>query len=362
MMMTPLPQLAKEIEGIATTNSRVGSMGKKTTSQNPARRSMLDLALDYIAINPGRFLFPIKARAKFPPLIKNNLADASNEPEQIKKWSRKWPGCNWGLAHKKSNVLVVDVDTKPGQVGQATFDRLEIVYGKFPKTEETRTPSGGRHLIYNGEHIFALGKNGFGEHIDSPLYTIIPGCQFHDGTSYELVRAGPTADAPQWFFDLLKSNAKTRVADVTEAAVELDKPENVAWAIDFLKEDAEPAIEGNNGDFQTLKIAMVLRDRGISLEKAFELMLEYYNERCVPPWEPDHLERKVGNAFAYASRCRAGGATAEADFKEDADFDPDTIKTLGKNGEESFVILHGMKFSVVRTPRPRRGKGRKARS
>jgi hypothetical protein len=337
-------------------------MNKKATSREAHRKIMLGVALDYVTINPGRFLFPIKPGAKFPPLIKNNLVDASNDLEQIKTWARKWPGCNWGLAHKKSNVLVVDIDTKPGKVGQATFDSLEIAYGSFPETEETRTPSGGRHLIYNGEHVFALGKSGFGEHVDSPLYSLIPGCQFRDGTSYRLVRPGPTADAPLWFYDLLKSSAKTRISDLTEAAVELDKPENVAWAIDFLTEDAEPAVEGNNGDHQTLKIAMNLRDRGVSPGKTFELMLEYYNERCVPPWEPDDLQKKISNAFTYASRCQAGGATAEADFKEDADFDPSTIKVLGRKQEEKFVVLQGVKFAVVRTPRPRRGKGRKAKS
>ena len=275
---------------------------------------------------------------------------------------RKWPGCNWGLAHRKSNVLVVDVDTKPGKVGQATFDWLEIAYGNFPETEETRTPSGGRHLIYNGEHVFALGKSGFGVNIDSPLYSLIPGCRFRDGTSYELVRPGPTVDAPQWFYDLLKSNDRTQMPDLTEASVVLDKPENVAWAIDFLREDAEPGIEGNSGDLQTLKIAMTLRDRGISVEKTFELMLEFYNERCAPPWEPDDLQNKVSNAFTYASQCPPGGATAEADFKEDSDFNPDTIKVQGRKQEEKFVVLHGVKFAVVRTPRPPRGKRRRAKS
>lgn len=288
----------------------------------------LDLALDYIAFNPTRYIFPIKAGAKFPPLIKDNLEQASNDPKQIEEWARKWPGCNWGVAHRKSRLMVADIDVKPGKGGQATYDLLDLDYG-WPETEMTRTPSGGFHKIYDAAergHIFALGKFGFGEGVDSPNYTIIPGSQFVDGTAYVCERADPTAKAPDWFYDLL-GRAKTRLADAGETAVDLDKDENVAWAKDFLENDAEPAIEGKSGDLQTVKIAMGLRDKGISIELAKSLMQELYNPRCIPPWEPDDLDRKVENGYAYANQSRVGDKTAEADFEEDADFDPETIKT-----------------------------------
>jgi hypothetical protein len=292
-------------------------------------KQSLDLALDYIAMNPGRYIFPIKAGAKFPPLIKNNLADASNDPKQITAWAKKWPGCNWGLSHKKSRVMVVDVDVKPGKVGQQTYDLLDLEYG-FPETETTRTPSGGFHLIYEGEHVFALGENGFGKDIDSPNYTILAGCQFSDGTAYVMEKAGPNAAAPEWFYELIRSRKKAKFADTNaeEAVVELDKESNVEWAIDFLKNDAEPAVEGKNGDAQTVKIAMGLRDRGISEEKAAELMLQYYNERCQPEWEPDALRQKVANGYRYASGSAIGGKTAEADFEDLAnDVDLEAIQT-----------------------------------
>ena len=43
----------------------------------------------------------------------------------------------------------------------------------------------------------------------------------------------------------------------------------------------------------------------------------------------------------------------------DADFDPDTIKPHGHDHSRDFVILNGLKYSVVRTPR-RRGKKKSA--
>lgn len=291
-------------------------------------RQSLDLALDYIAFNLTRYIFPIKAGSKFPPLIKNNLDDASRDPAQIEKWARQFPGCNWGVAHRKSGLMVIDVDVKPGKSGQQTFDFLDLDYG-FPATEMTRTPSGGFHKVYEGEHIFALGQFGFGDGVDSPNYTIIPGSSFADGTSYVAEVVGPTATAPQWFYEFLASKKRERNTSAGESAVDLDKPENITWAKQFLAEDAEPAIEGKAGDAQTLKIAMGLRDRGISQELAFELMRDIYNERCQPPWELEELERKVGNGFKYANQSRIGDRTAEADFEQDIDdaASVDSIKT-----------------------------------
>src|SRR5258706_15582529 len=102
-------------------------------------------------------------------------------------------------------------------------------------------------MIYEGwgetPHIMALGENGIGKDIDSPNYTLIPGCTFDDGTSY----VGNDKDAvkcPQWIYDLIRAaRGKVRIADASEVVIEgLDKPEMIAWAEDFLRNDAEPSI------------------------------------------------------------------------------------------------------------------------
>ena len=156
-----------------------------------------------------------QAGAKFPPLLKDNLdSNASNDLEQIKRWAAQFVGCNWGVAHRKSRLLVADIDTNPkkGKRGQETYDLLEMLHG-WPDTEKTTTPSGGFHLVYEGEHIMALGKNGLGLDIDSPNYTLIAGCTFADGTSY----VGNDADAvacPQWIYDTIKNTkASARITN-----------------------------------------------------------------------------------------------------------------------------------------------------
>jgi len=194
----------------------------------------LSLALDYLDTHYGaRSLFPIRRGAKFPPCVKDNLdKNASSDPEQIRKWSAQFKGCNWGLAHRKSRVLVVDVDTNPKKQkqGQVTYDALALAYG-WPDTEKTTTPSGGFHLIYEGwgetPHIFALGLNGLGLDVDSPNYSLIPGCKFDDGTSYA-GNGAPSVKCPAWIYDTIRAakgarrgNASTSNSDASPLSIEL---------------------------------------------------------------------------------------------------------------------------------------------
>jgi hypothetical protein len=305
----------------------------------------LTLALDYLERHFfTRYLFPIKAGAKFPPLLKDNLdSNASNDPAQIKRWVEQFGPVNWGVAHRKSRLLIADVDTNPtkGKRGQATYDDLDLMFG-WPDTETTTTPSGGFHKVYEGwedanhpAHIMALGENGIGLAIDSPNYTLIPGCTFADGTSY----VGNDVDAvrcPEWIYDTIKSSkTKARISNAGEVVVELDQPANIELAIDFLENDAVPAIEGSGGDFNTYKTCAYLKDLGISSVLAVDLLLEYYNPRCVPEWAREDLERKVDNAFAYTNLSKAGGKTAEADFDDDPpEANPPKMGTYNRKTKE----------------------------
>jgi hypothetical protein len=288
----------------------------------------LALALAYLDRHMyTRYIFPIKAGAKFPPLLKDNLdGNCSNDIKQIIAWAKKFPGCNWGVAARKSGIMPIDVDTNKakGKVGDETYADLDLIFG-WPETETTTSPSGGKHHIYEGwadddhpAHIMALGENGIGKDIDVPNYVLIPGCTLADGTSY----VGNDADAvlcPPWIYNTIKtSKTRSRITDAGEVVVELDQPANIEWAIDYLQNDAPPAIEGQGGDFITYKVAASLKDNGISPALAVDLLLEYYNPRCVPEWERDDLERKVENAFAYTNLSKAGGKTAEAEFFDDA--------------------------------------------
>ena len=285
--------------------------------------SSLALALDHLERRPDTYLFPIKAGKKTPPLISDNLRKASNDPAQIKAWHDRWPGCNWGLALKKSRLVVADIDMKAGKVGRETFVELSKKHGPWPKCYAVMTPSGGVHRYYAGEHVFALGKAGFGADIDSPHYVLIAGCKLENGEYKKTDKSGDTIPPePKWFRDYLKEKPKAAKSDTVTPVVEQDTPAVRDWCIHHLKNDAPHAIEGKGGESTTLKVAMTLRDHGASQDLCLELMSEFYNVPgiCDPLWEIDGengLAKKIENAYQYANLRAPGQSTAWADFADD---------------------------------------------
>ncbi len=301
-------------------------------------RSTLDIALDTLRDHPTWYLFPIKAGAKEPPLLEDNLACASNDPEQIKRWHAEHFGCNWGVSLKKSRLIVVDVDCKPGKCGRQTWRNLVELHGKTPATLIVRTPSGGFHCYYdqaNGaQHACRLGVYGFGRDVDSPNYVLLAGCRIATG-SYTVHRARPLAPSPAWFaVYLVKSNQAEPVEQTP--AVELDTEDAAEWAIHHLTHDARSSVQGKNGEFALLMTAATLKDHAISRELAVELLHKHYNvpppkpgERphpyCDPLWgdddgeRADSLDQKVRNAWSYLKQTKPGAHTAQADFQNDVE-------------------------------------------
>lgn len=67
---------------------------------------------------------------------------------------------------------------------------------------------------------------------------------------------------------------------------------------EFLK-TYPPAVEGNRGDETTYIAACRGRAFGLSPEATTDILLEEYNGKCRPPWDPEMLFQKVKNAYAY---------------------------------------------------------------
>lgn len=295
----------------------------------------LDIALDFLRAHPQWFIFPITRLEKDPPLIKDNLNQASNDPKQIRMWHQKWRGCNWGLALRKSGVIVMDVDRKAGKIGQATLDNLILEFGDLPETLTVMSPSGGLHYYFTGVHRFGLGKYGFGPDIDSPNYVLIPGCWLCSNSvrGYETITDTSVAEAPKWFGEFLKEKAQAEAAP-DEAAVDLDKPANIERMVRYLQEGAPLCRQGSNGNKTLFDVSCVLKDNGISEGMAVKLLQTWYNVegKCEPLWnvgvgaDADRLDIVVRNAYRYAGENQAGTATAEFAFGDPADaIDPKEV-------------------------------------
>lgn len=81
-------------------------------------------------------------------------------------------------------------------------------------------------------------------------------------------------------------------------------------------ENCKPAEDGEGGSHQLFSTAAFGFDYGITLSTATDILWEYYNPRCIPPWgddEKDHFELVVSRAYKYAKNA-PGCRTAAANF------------------------------------------------
>jgi hypothetical protein len=131
-----------------------------------------------------------------------------------------------------------------------------------------------------------------------------------EGTGDVLVSNIP--QAPAWLIE--KAKAARTEAPLALPHVDLDTPDNIKRAIEYLTKSAPEAISGAGGNDTTYRVASRVKDFGISQEQCVELLRDHWNEeRAIPSWDLDDLERIANNAYRYGSSA-PGSSSAEADF------------------------------------------------
>lgn len=246
----------------------------------------------------GFKVFPIVAGTK-TPLVADFPAVATGDPDKVRAlWTDPVMGEGWPLPHNVGvltggDLLVLDVDTKRGKPGLASLAALEL----GTPTLTVRTPTGGKHLYFRTDREVANSADHPGPGLDvrgRHGYVLAPGSAIDTG-HYEIEQDGPVAAAPLHFLTRLAA-ARER-ADTTAPATDLDTPEAIERARDFLRTRA-PAVEGQGGDDWTYRTAAIVKDLGLSAGMALDVLLDW-NEGNAPPWSFEELEAKVENAFAY---------------------------------------------------------------
>lgn len=267
---------------------------------------LLDNALAWAA--RGFRVFPILPGSKVPPKGVLWRAEATTDEAKIRAWWAFNPDYNYGVAGG-DGWLIVDVDA--GKNGYASLLDVDL-----PDTLTVRTPGGGLHLYYRGPDVAnSVDRVAPGIDIRSKGgYVVGPGSVFTDADgakgysgAYTLVDDRDAAEAPAGFV-LRCGEAKQRDR---QGAVSVDDPDDIVFAIHYLQKDAPPAVEGRGGNNTTYAVAARLIEIGVSAERAVELMLEHWNERCSPPWDAGELATICGNAANYAlARQGSGGVSA----------------------------------------------------
>ena len=256
---------------------------------------MLKAALAYA--ERGWYVLPIKPNEKVP-LTKHGVKDATTDPKIIKGWLKKWPTCNIAIDVGRSGMLVYDMDP-----GSSIKELNEVLDGNLPKTGlESSTPRDGTHLFYalDKTDIVPSSAGKISPHVDVRSengYVLLPPSKTKAG-NYIWVSEGKAAHRTDEMVQTAYTSCK-RSEDHDTWIIEPDIPENVKLAIEWLTTKAKLAIQGEGGDQCTYDTGCMMKSYGMSQAKALELMLEHWNDDCIPSWDYDELEVKVEHSYYY---------------------------------------------------------------
>jgi hypothetical protein len=239
----------------------------------------------------GMRVFPLKPGEK-TPAIDSWQKWASADPAFVERvWSKG--AFNIGVA-MGGGWVGLDIDRKHGKDGLVALAAL----GVEPAGFVVGTPSGGRHVYYRGPDLGnSAGRLGDGLDLRGVGgYLVGPGSVV-EGGAYEVLAEGEIADCPA---AIVQRSIAPRERGADQApVVDADDPAAVARAVDYLRDVAEPAVEGQAGDLTAYKVANRVMDFGVSAETALALMAAHWNPRCSPPWDAEDLATKVRNAREY---------------------------------------------------------------
>lgn len=77
---------------------------------------------------------------------------ASDDPDTIVKWWRRWPWADPALL-TTGRIVLLDIDVKHGIDGRDTLHDLEQRHGALPPTPTAETPHGGLHLYFRAPAV-----------------------------------------------------------------------------------------------------------------------------------------------------------------------------------------------------------------
>ncbi|NDD55055.1 hypothetical protein EBZ39_14530, partial [bacterium] len=288
---------------------------------------------------------------------KESLSWRELQKELERVWSREG-GANIGLkTGKTSKIVCVDVDVKSG--GMGWFLEHQIHLGS-PIIE--RTPNGGLHLYYrypsallhsdselktrsSGSRIFKgidILADGAGQVVTYPSIHASQEGQYVFDNGLSLLDVEHEADElPRWIVDemLLKQESYERKESKSSHGADvLDNPLDLE-AARLAVQSLPAAVQGDGGDMQTLKAAMICRDYGLSEDAVYRILKDEYNPRCSPPWDLKDLWAKVKNAFKY-SRMNQGNQSIATAFSDEPTIPEEPQRALMYSKKNAIHSAH----------------------
>jgi hypothetical protein len=225
------------------------------------------------------------------PRVDRGLKEASADADTIRRWWKKWPDANIGIATgPASGLFVVDVDGTEGHASLADLQRGHALPGTL-RALTGRTAADGKrqgfHLYFtypDGERLTnSAGKLGKGLDIRaSGGYVVAPPSLHASGLRYEWEDAlSPVAVLPGWLHGLLAKPAP-RLAIVPSPATSVS------------------IFEEGSRNSSLFSLGGKMRADGHSTAAIAAALLQVNGERCRPPLSEDEVRAIAASFERYA--------------------------------------------------------------
>jgi hypothetical protein len=238
--------------------------------------------LELPEILQGLKIFPCVPGGKLPA-TKEGWKEASDDPAQISAWLRINPEFNWGLATGLNGFFVFDVDPAGLDWWHKLLERDPEIKAAVGRAFQVRTPRGGLHIYFRGEGPSTASRIAEGidtrggilkdGEIISGGYVVLPGSRTEKGL-YEALPGGTIEPLPAALSGIVPARQKTDTLGLSKNP-DADKPRNVAWAVDLLKNyvaSGRVSLQGKGGNDTAFKVAASILDKAISPGMCFDLM------------------------------------------------------------------------------------------
>jgi hypothetical protein len=233
---------------------------------------------------------------------------ATTSETLIRTWWGETPDANIGIATGEgSDVCILDID---GDEGRASLGLLPPI----PRTLTVETGGGGLHRFFRYPHAHGdkiantVSKLAPSIDVRTERGNLVgPGSVHKSGRRYRVVDASPIAAMPDWLVERLVSLADAPETYEPQPTPEhrdshdntVPEAERIEWARAYARK-IHPSIEGSHGDDWAFVAAFkVLRGFDLTEAVTFQILLDEWNPRCIPPWRNHELyvlRRKVREA------------------------------------------------------------------
>lgn len=200
-----------------------------------------------------------------------------------------------------SGVVVLDIDRKNGVDGLKTLQEGGF---EVPVTFTVSTPTGGFHYYFKHPGFKVRSGSWLGKGIDIKAdgghWVVAPGSRGKNHKRYEVIDSSDLAPLPDWFLQhpgLKPRRGREFVGSPVEPVPPGEKREKHIQEFIKVCQEAPPAVSGQKGHTALWMVAMkgVLTWQ-LPMETAADLILQYYNPRCEPPWSEKDVRYKVESA------------------------------------------------------------------